>query len=73
MQSIKLFTEINYSQITLKYIFYHSHDKTKTTDILNLAQIYKHTTDILHSTSILFSEAMKILISLLLSSDTNTI
>lgn len=30
----------------------------------NLAQIYKHTLDILHNTSILFSEAIKMLISL---------
>lgn len=60
MQSITIH-RTSYSQITRKYIFYHSHDKTKTTQILNLAKIYKHTPDILHSIWVLFSQAMKFL------------
>jgi len=47
----------NHSHVHL----YHSQDKTKTTEILNLAKMYKHTPDILHSIWVLFSEAMKIL------------
>jgi hypothetical protein len=60
MQSITILHRNDYSQITLTYIFYHSQDKTKTTEILNLAKMYKHTPDVLHSIRVLFSEAMKI-------------
>jgi len=61
MQPITILHRNDYSQVTLTYIFYHSQDKTKTTEILNLAKMYKHTPDILHSISVLLFEAMKIL------------
>lgn len=41
MQSIKILHR-NKLLALFKYLFYHSRDKTMTTEILNLAQIYKH-------------------------------
>lgn len=64
MQSKTLYIEINYSQIALKYIFYHNHNKTKTTAFFFIsAQIYKHFFDILHTYQFWFLQAVKIVLS----------